>query len=149
MREKLNDLKEKIRQLDRTNSNANVDSMEISEYDLERDINAYIMRFCMEEKKGEKETCFGLKGCDFETSSNDVRGKFPDQRIPLNALSRNPEILKRKESTDAPSQNPKIPEKESTDAPSHKVPDIQESTDVRYIHIPSNNMHVSPLRPRL
>jgi hypothetical protein len=127
----------------------------ISKYDLERDVNAYLIQYTRKPKvsAGVDNGPNGANPSDpkmrhlparpYEENLEDVRfkGKFPDQRVSV-------DLLLRSAHTKASEYNRDIPQKGSASDGVHgnilskDECDKDDPTRMRYLHIPANNMEV-------
>jgi hypothetical protein len=137
----------------------------ILDYDLERDVNAYLIQFTREQSSGSNPSQSQQHGghglpdpkkrqlpaTPFEESLTDVRfkGKFPDQRISMNLLLRSAhsnapdydrDILSNDSCQEDLSRDRNILSKHNCDE--------KDPTRMRYLHIPANNMEArDPYQP--
>ncbi|KAK4449050.1 hypothetical protein QBC34DRAFT_438485 [Podospora aff. communis PSN243] len=125
----------------------------VSKYDLERDVNAYLIQYTRLPKISSTDNggSNGVNSSDpklrhlparpYEENLADVRfkGKFPDQRVSV-------DLLLRSAHTKASDYNRDIPQKGSTSNDAHgnilskDECDKDDPTRMRYLHIPANNM---------
>jgi len=134
----------------------------ISEYVLERDVNAHLIQYTRQSKlmaatgAGRKSILpldlkmRHLPARPYEENLEDVRfkGKFPDQRVSV-------DLLLRSAHTKAKEYNRDIPQEDSASSGAHRnilskdECDQKDPTRMRYLHIPANNMEVRMTITRL
>ena len=136
----------------------------IADYDLERDVNAYLIQFTREQSSGSNPSQSQQHGghgfsdpkkrqlpaTPFEESLTDVRfkGKFPDQRISMNVLLRSAHSNAPDYDHDIPSNDTQEDLSRDQNILSKHNCDEKDPTRMRYLHIPANNMEArDPYQP--
>ncbi|KAK1751124.1 hypothetical protein QBC47DRAFT_351969 [Echria macrotheca] len=102
----------------------------IADYDLERDVNAYLIQYtrkpdAVDQANHLEAQHLPLRPIDEELDDDRFKGKFPDQRVSVSLL------LETARSRDPHNERNIL---------SKAVCDKKDPTRLRYIHIPSNNM---------
>lgn len=123
------------------NDNASILN-EMEEYNIERDVNAYLIQFAVQDEVNKTPHGFSsmhnarqsLKPIDEDLSDPRFKGTFPDQRISMSLLLNDGEDLEKRECD---------PWGEWNILRRIKKTDDKEPRRIRYLHIPSNNMAVS------
>ncbi|KAK3396852.1 hypothetical protein B0T20DRAFT_244041 [Sordaria brevicollis] len=112
---------------------------EMEEYNIERDVNAYLIQFSVRDETNKTPPGSSslhnirqsLKPVDEDLSDARFKGTFPDQRISMSWLLNNGQDLEKEECD---------PEGDWNILRRDRKKDDKESRRIRYFHIPSNNM---------